>query len=97
MEKLGAVVVGISPDSEKSHANFTKKHDLKVELLSDPDHTVLKRYGVWQLKKMYGKEYMGVVRSTALIDPQGVFVELWPNVKVKGHVDQVLGRLRDLV
>jgi len=88
-EKEGAVVVGVSPDSEKSHARFIDKHALKVELLSDPVHQVLEKYGVWQKKKMYGKEYMGVVRTTYLIDPRGTVVKVWEKVKVKGHAEEV--------
>ena len=90
-KKKGAVIIGISPDSEKSHANFVKKHDLKITLLSDSDHKVLEKYGVWQLKKMYGREYMGVVRSTFLIDPKGenvkdFFLEELPNIVLAGLV-----------
>jgi len=95
-KKANAVVIGISPDSVKSHTNFMKKHDLKLTLLSDPEHTALAAYGAWQLKKMYGREYMGVVRSTVLIDPDGVVRHTWPKVKVKGHADQVLEKLREL-
>jgi len=88
--------VGVSPDSTKSHARFIEKHDLGVLLLSDPEHTALEAYGAWQLKKMAGREYMGVVRSTLLIDPQGVVQHVWPNVKVKGHADEVLAKLQEL-
>lgn len=95
-EKEGAVVFGVSPDSEKSHARFAEKHGLKVELLSDPEHTVMERYGVWQLKKMYGKEYKGVVRSTFLINPQGVIEKIWEKVKVKNHAREVQAALCEL-
>ncbi|MBN2103110.1 thioredoxin-dependent thiol peroxidase [bacterium] len=91
-----AVVLGISPDSVKSHCNFRDKHDLKVTLLSDSDHTVLEAYGVWSVKKMYGKEYYGVMRSTFLIDPQGQIVEIWKKVKVPGHIETILEKLRSL-
>jgi len=94
--KHNAVVLGISPDSVKSHCHFRDKHDLKVRLLSDPDHTVLEAYGVWSLKKMYGKEYYGVVRSTFLIDPEGHIVEAWRKVKVQGHIETVLEKLQAL-
>ena len=70
-EKLDAVVLGVSPDSEASHVRFIEKQDLKVRLLSDPEHKAMAAYSVWQLKKMYGREFMGVVRSTFLIDPKG--------------------------
>ena len=92
-EKIGATILGISPDSVKSHENFCMKHDLTITLLSDPDHNVLERYGVWKLKKMFGREYHGVERSTFLIDPEGKIAESWRKVKVKGHVDAVKERL----
>lgn len=95
-KKANAVVIGISPDSVKTHTNFMKKHDLDLTLLSDPEHTALTAYGAWQLKKMYGREYMGVVRSTVLIDPEGTVRHTWSKVKVKGHADQVLEKLREL-
>ena len=96
-EKLGAVVLGISPDSAASHQKFTKKHDLSVRLLSDPDHVALNKYGVWQMKKMYGREYMGVVRTTFLINPAGKIVETWEKVRVKNHAENVLEKLREIV
>lgn len=95
-EKEGAVILGISPDSEKTHARFVEKHGLKVELLSDPQHTVMEQFGVWQLKKMYGKQYMGVVRSTFLINPQGVIEKSWEKVKVKNHAKVVQETLCEL-
>jgi peroxiredoxin Q/BCP len=95
-QKLDAVVLGVSPDSVKSHQNFIKKHDLKITLLSDPDHEVLEKFNVWQLKKMYGKEYHGVVRSTLIIDPEGYVVSRWEKVRVKGHVEEVKKKLVEL-
>lgn len=95
-EAMNAVVIGVSPDSVKSHHNFAEKHQLQIMLLSDPDHTVLEQYGVWQLKKMYGREYYGVVRSTFLINPEGVIVHVWRNVKVKNHVSTVKENLQKL-
>ena len=95
-EKLGAVILGISPDSPKSHRNFREKKNLRVTLLSDQEHRVLETYGAWQLKKMYGREYYGVVRSTYLIDPEGRIARIWPKVKVKGHVEEVLNTLKEL-
>ena len=86
----GAVVLGISPDPVKSHLRFIGKQELPFLLLSDEQHEVSELYGVWQLKKLYGKEYMGVVRSTFLIDEQGKLAYEWRKVKVKGHVQQVL-------
>jgi len=87
--KMDGIVIGISPDSTKSHANFTGKYDLKVTLLSDPEHRVLEKYGVWQLKKMYGREYYGVARTTFLIDPEGKIAEVWEKVSVGGHAEAV--------
>ena len=94
-EKLNAQVVGVSPDSCKSHQNFITKKELTVELLSDPEKSMLESYGVWQEKSMYGRTYMGVVRTTVLIDPKGTIASIWPKVKVKGHVDAVLEHLKE--
>ena len=91
-----AVIIGISRDSCKSHANFTQKHELDIILLSDPERRVHEQYGVWQLKKMYGKESFGTVRSTFLIDPDGVVCFVWEKVKVADHVGQVLEKLIEL-
>ncbi len=88
-EELDAVVLGVSPDSPKKHRNFIEKKGLKITLLSDEDKKVLEEYGVWQLKKMCGREYMGVVRTTYLIDPEGKVAKRWDKVKVKGHVEKV--------
>ena len=96
-EKLNACVVGISPDSIESHRKFKEKHDLKVKLLSDESKDVLKKYGVWQLKKMYGRTYYGVVRSTFLISPEGEIIHEWRKVKVDGHVDDVLKKLKEVI
>ena len=94
--KRKAVIIGVSPDKPESHIKFITKHDLKVELLSDPDHSVLKMYGVWQKKKLYGKEFYGVVRTTFLIDNKGIIREKWDKVKVKGHADAVFQSLCSL-
>jgi peroxiredoxin Q/BCP len=94
---LGAQILGVSTDSEKSHCKFIQKHNLSIQLLSDPNHQVCEAYGVWQLKKFMGKEYMGVVRSTFLIDPEGNLAYVWSNVKVKGHAQAVLAQLKQLV
>jgi len=90
---LGATVLGVSPDSPKKHQNFIAKKELKITLLSNEDKEVLQAYGVWQLKKNYGREYMGVVRSTYLIDPDGTVAYVWEKVRVKGHVDAVREKL----
>jgi len=94
--KLGAQILGISPDSEESHCKFIEKEKLKINLLTDPDHRVLESYGAWGVKKNYGKEYMGVIRSTYLIDPKGILAKIWSNVKVDGHVEAVKEKLSEL-
>jgi peroxiredoxin Q/BCP len=95
-EEIGAVVLGVSPDSVKSHQSFCQKHDLTITLLSDPEHEALEKYGVWQLKKMYGREYHGVVRSTFLVDPDGKLAHEWRKVRVKGHVEAVKEKILEL-
>jgi peroxiredoxin Q/BCP len=92
--KLKAVVIGVSPDSPKSHCNFRDRHNLKVKLLSDENHEVMDKYAVWIKKKMYGKEYFGVERSTFLIDPSGKIVSVWRKVNVPGHIDIVLEKIK---
>jgi len=94
---LGASILGISPDSVKSHVGFAEKNDLRIRLLSDESHEVLEKYGVWQLKKMYGREYHGVVRSTFIIGPDGRIEKKWEKVKVGGHVEKVLSELEALI
>lgn len=89
-EALNAVVVGVSPDPLRSHEKFSAKHQLPFLLLSDEDHEVASLYGVWQEKKVAGKTCFGIVRSTFLIDPEGRLLNQWRNVKVKGHVQEVL-------
>ncbi len=96
-EKLGAVVLGVSPDSVRSHKRFQERHGLKVRLLSDPEKEVIRKYGAWGKKKMAGREYFGVIRSTFLIDPQGRVRKVWPKVRVKGHAEEVLNVLKSLV
>ena len=95
--KLGATIIGVSPDSVKRHQNFIEKKGLEVMLLSDEDKKVANAYDVWQLKKSYGREYMGIVRSTFLIDPDGNIAYEWRNVRVKGHAQKVLEKLKELV
>ncbi len=85
----GFEVVGISPDSEKSHAKFIQKYGLKFHLLSDPGHEIMKKYGVWGEKKMYGKAYMGVLRTTFIIDETGTVQEVITNVDTKNHSNQI--------
>lgn len=94
MPKLnGAVVIGISADSQKKHQNFIAKHELPFDLLVDDTHEVSELYGVWQLKKNYGKEYYGIVRSTFLINEDGYIEQEWRSVKVSGHIDEVVAAL----
>lgn len=95
-EDLGSIVIGVSADSPKKHRNFIEKKELGITLLSDEEHRVLEQFGVWQLKKNYGREYMGIVRSTFIIDPEGVIRAVWEKVKVKGHVEEVLEKLKEL-
>lgn len=89
MVDSNTVVLGISPDPVRAHEKFIDKQNLPFLLLSDEEHKVCEKYGVWQMKKLYGREYMGVVRSTFLIDEKGKLVREWRGVKIKGHVQQV--------
>lgn len=89
-------IVGLSPDSVETHQKFIARQNLKVQLLADPDKKALEKYGVWQKKKLYGREYMGVVRSTFLIDPKGKIAYVWEKVKVNGHVEAVMEKLEEL-
>lgn len=91
-----AKVIGISPDEVKSHLNFIDKYELPFPLLADTEHKVCEQYGVWQEKSMYGRKYMGVVRSTFLIDEEGKLVREWRSVKVKGHVEEVLEAVKEI-
>lgn len=93
-EELGATILGVSPDSAKSHCKFIDKHELSLQLLSDPEHKVIEAYGAWRLKKFMGKEYMGVVRSTFLITPDRQIAQVWDKVRVKAHVEKVLQELK---
>lgn len=88
-----AQVVGVSPDSIKSHKSFKEKQNLNFILLSDPEHVLSEAFGAWGEKSMYGKKYMGIIRSTFLIDKNGEVVKEWKKVKVKGHVEEVLEAL----
>tara|TARA_Y100000589_G_scaffold101411_3_gene95660 strand:- start:1292 stop:1750 length:459 start_codon:yes stop_codon:yes gene_type:complete len=92
-EKAGASVFGISPQDVKSKSKFAAKHDLNFPILADDDAVVCEQYGVWQEKSMYGKKYMGVVRTTYLIGPDGTVLQRWDKVKVDGHGDAVLHSL----
>ncbi|OPX26782.1 MAG: peroxiredoxin [Campylobacteraceae bacterium 4484_166] len=107
-EKLNCTIFGISPDSVEKHHKFTEQKELNITLLSDEDHTIAQSYGAWRLKKNFGKEYMGIVRTTYLIDPKGVVAYIWNSVKVRQkrqkdgkqyevlHIDKVLEKLQKL-
>ncbi len=95
-EGLDAIVLGVSPDSPQKHRNFIEKKDLRITLLADEDKELCHLFGVWQPKKFMGKEYMGVDRSTFILDPYGQIAAAWSNVKVKGHVDEVKAKLEEL-
>ena len=94
--KAGVEVIGISPDSVESHRKFRSKHDLKVQLAADADKAVATAYGVWVEKSMYGRKYMGVERSTFLIDRKGRIARSWRKVKVPGHAAEVLAAAKEL-
>jgi peroxiredoxin Q/BCP len=94
--KAGVAVIGVSPDSVESHRKFRQKHDLEVRLAADTDKAVAMAYGVWVEKSMYGRRYMGVERSTFLIDRQGRIARSWRKVKVPGHAAEVLAAAKDL-
>ncbi|KAB8125613.1 thioredoxin-dependent thiol peroxidase [Gracilibacillus oryzae] len=94
-QDVNAVILGVSPDSEESHKKFIDKHDLPFELLVDEEKEVAEQFGVWQLKKKFGKEYMGIVRSTFIIDAEGVLQKEYRDVQVKGHVDNALQYIRE--
>ncbi len=91
--KKGAVVIGVSGDSVASHAKFAEKYDLAFALLSDENKDIMKSYGVWKAKSMYGRKYMGIERTTFIIDEQGVITHIFPKVKVEGHTEEILKAL----
>ena len=89
-KKLKTEIYGISKDSKESHENFCIKQSLKINLISDVDHKIQEKYGAWQLKKFMGREFMGTVRTTFLVDKKGKVINVWENVKAKGHANKVL-------
>ncbi len=95
-DKAGAAILGVSIDSVKSHEKFAEKYHLPFPLLSDEPKTVTNAYGVFKEKSMYGKTFLGVERTTFLIDKQGIIRQIWPKVKVDGHVDEVLEAVKSL-
>lgn len=90
------VILGVSIDSPERHQKFIAKHDLPFDLISDADQKVVNKYGVWQEKSLYGKKFMGIVRSTFIIDKKGVIRKIYPKVKVKSHVEEVLDVLKEI-
>lgn len=94
-EELDAIILGVSPDPVDRHVKFAEKYGLPFLLLADIDHQVAEAYGVWKLKKNYGKEYMGIERSTFVIDKDGKIAREWRKVKVKGHVEDALNFIRE--
>ena len=93
IEGSGWAVFGVSPDPVDSHADFRDKYDLNFPLLADPDHSVAQQWGVWREKTTFGNTYMGIVRSTFLIDEEGAIVDIQDNVRAKGHVDRLLKQI----
>jgi len=96
LKKLGAKVFGVSPDDVASHVKFRDKFSLNFPLLADPDHAVAEKFGAWREKNMYGKKSMGIVRSTFLIDADGMIRKVWRSVKVDGHDEKVIEALNAL-
>lgn len=96
-EKLGVVVVGISPDTVEKHCSFRDKYNLGITLAADPERQAIEAYGIWQLKKLYGKEFMGVKRTTVIVDADGRVAEVLPANRIKGHAGKVLAAARALL
>ena len=94
--KIDAEVAGVSPDSVESHVEFKKKYSLPFKLLADEGHKLADKFGVWKEKSMYGRKFMGVERTTVLIDPSGRVARIFPKVRVPGHVEEVETALREL-
>lgn len=95
-DAVNTIVIGISKDSVTRHDNFKSKHQLNLTLAADEDASVIEKFGVWVLKKNYGKEYMGIERATFLIDGKGIIRNIWRKVKVKGHAEAVLKAAKEL-
>ncbi len=94
--RMEADIVGVSPDTPKTHCRFIAKENITILLLSDPEHVIIEKYDVWKEKKMFGRKYMGVSRTTFLIDPNGKIAYIWRNVKINKHVKDVKKRLEML-
>ena len=97
MEDVGVKIIGVSRDSIESHKKFIEKKSLTIELLSSEESDMTEKYGVWQLKKNYGKEYMGIVRTTYIISPDLKIAEVYKKVKVNGHAGKVVNRVKELI
>ena len=95
VKAAGAVVLGVSPDSVASHQKFRAKYKLPFPLLADQDHAIAERYGVWGEKSMYGRKYMGIIRSTFIVDGNGLIQKIFTRVKPKGHAAEVLTSVRE--
>lgn len=93
LTKANTVIVGVSPDTSSAQAKFKQKFDLPFALLADKDHQAAEAYGVWTEKSMYGKKYMGVERTTFVLDPEGKIKKIFPKVKVEGHAEEVLAAI----
>ena len=96
LEKAGAVVLGISADPPTKHVKFRDKFELPFPLLADEDHATCEKYGVWGEKQLYGRTFLGIRRTTFLIDPEGKIAAVWENVRVKGHVEAILEKLEEV-
>ena len=94
IKETDTVILGVSKDSMKSHISFINKYNLPFVLLSDEEGKVCELYGVWKMKKMYGREYMGIERTTFLIDKEGNIMKIFPKVKVEGHVEEIMDQLK---
>lgn len=95
IQESNTIILGVSKDSIKSHINFVNKHNLPFKLLSDSEGKICELYGVWKEKSMYGRKYMGIERTTFLIDKEGTIMKIFPKVKVKGHVEEVMKYIQD--
>jgi peroxiredoxin Q/BCP len=95
-KKLKTIIYGISKDSEKSHEKFTEKQSLKINLIPDEEHKIIEKYGAWQLKKFMGREFMGTLRTTFLVDKKGKVIKVWENVKARKHAQAVLDFIKEL-
>ena len=94
LKKQGFEVIGVSPDDEKKHKRFEQKFDLPFTLIADPQHTILEKYGVWDKKKMFGHEYMGVLRTTFVIDEKGVIKKIFLRPKNKAHAEEIVAAMK---